>query len=119
MSHNNAQLHPNNAKTCFEITGKTLSPKKTGALQGHKSPISIPAESLNSQMATLNQGLMSLYHASAELQFSKPLPSLLKSILRGLKSGTGISKAVIFIKDESSFSLNSSVGMGVNEKKIE
>ncbi len=70
-------------------------------------------------MASLNQGLMSLYHASAELQFSKPLSALLKSILRGLKTGTGISKAVIFIKDESSFSLNSCVGIGVNDKKIE
>ena len=75
--------------------------------------------SLSAQMATLNQGLMSLYHASAELQFSKPLSSLLKSILRGLKSGTGISKAAIFIKDESSFSLKGCVGTGLNEKKIQ
>ncbi len=69
-------------------------------------------------MATLNQGLMSLYHASAELQFSKPLSSLLKSILRGLKSGTGISKAAIFIKDESSFSLKGSAAIGLNDKKL-
>lgn len=73
----------------------------------------------NERLATLNQGLLSLYHASAELQFSKPLNSLLKSILRGLKDGTGISKASIFIKDESSFSLTGCVGIGLNEKKIQ
>ena len=70
-------------------------------------------------MATLNQGLMSLYHASAELQFSKPLPSLLKSILRGLKTGTGISKAAVFIKDETSNSLNGCVCLGLDEKKVQ
>ncbi len=77
------------------------------------------SEALRIKMATLNQGLMSLYHASAELQFSKPLPSLLKSILRGLKSGTGINKAAILIKDESSFSLKGCVGIGLNDKKIQ
>src|SRR5258708_7177748 len=70
-------------------------------------------------MATLNQGLMSLYHASAELQFSKPLSSLLKSILRGLKSGTGITKAAILIKDEASFSLIGSAGISLNERKLQ
>jgi len=74
---------------------------------------------LNERMATLNQGLLSLYHASAELQFSKPLTALLKSILRGLKSGTGISRAVIFIKEEASFSLAGCVAIGLNEKKIQ
>lgn len=69
-------------------------------------------------MATLNQGLLSLYHASAELQFSKPLSSLLKSILRGLKSGTGISKAAIYIKEEGSDNLKGSISIGLNEKKI-
>src|SRR5581483_6185009 len=73
----------------------------------------------SAQVVTLNQGLMSLYHASAELQFSKPLSSLLKSILRGLKSGTGISKAAILIKDEASFSLIGSVCIGLNDKKVE
>src|SRR5580658_8445267 len=77
------------------------------------------SEALRIRMATLNQGLMSLYHASAELQFSKPLSSLLKSILRGLKSGTGINKAAIFIKDESSFSLIGCVGIGLNDKKVQ
>jgi diguanylate cyclase (GGDEF)-like protein len=75
-------------------------------------------DSVNTSTAILNQGLMSLYHASAELQFSKPLPSLLKSILRGLKIGTGISKAAIFIKEDSSNSLKGSSSIGFNEKKI-
>jgi len=74
---------------------------------------------LNERMASLSQGLLSLYHASAELQFSKPLTSLLKSILRGLKTGTDISKAIIFIKEESSFSLAGCVAIGLNEKKIQ
>jgi diguanylate cyclase (GGDEF)-like protein len=69
-------------------------------------------------MATLNQGLMSLYHASAELQFSKPLSSLLKSILRGLKAGTGISKAAIFIKEESADTLKGVCAIGFNEKTV-
>jgi len=68
--------------------------------------------------ASMNQGLMSLYHVSAELQFSKPLPSLLKSILKGLKTGTGISKAAIYIKEESSNSLKGACSIGFNEKKI-
>jgi len=68
-------------------------------------------------MATLNQGLMSLYHASAELQFSKPLTSLLKAILRGLRSGTGISKAVIFVVEDSTGSLRGSAALGLNEAK--
>src|SRR5581483_7492963 len=72
----------------------------------------------SAQVVTLNQGLMSLYHASADLQFSKPLPALLKSILRGLKSGTGISKAAILIKDEASFSLIGTTAIGLNEKKV-
>jgi diguanylate cyclase (GGDEF)-like protein len=77
-----------------------------------------PAQPDGHSAPSLNQGLMSLYHASAELQFSKPLPSLLKSILRGLKSGTGISKAAIFIKEESSNSLRGSSSIGFNEKKV-
>jgi len=62
---------------------------------------------------------MSLYHSSAELQFSKPLPSLLKAILRGLKTGTGISKAAIFLKDEVTFSLNGCASIGLNDKKLQ
>jgi diguanylate cyclase (GGDEF)-like protein len=96
-----------------------LTSKKIGASDNAKPMDQNLNEALRIRMATLNQGLMSLYHASAELQFSKPLSSLLKSILRGLKSGTGIHKAAIFIKDESSFSLNGSVGIGLNDKKIQ
>jgi len=95
-----------------------LTSKKLRSISKPDPSPKIPNDVLNTQMATLNQGLMSLYHASAELQFSKPLSALLKSILRGLKSGTGISKAVLFIKDEASFSLNSCVGIGVSDKKI-
>jgi len=96
-----------------------VPPKKQTA-SDKASAMDISKNDLSSaQVVTLNQGLMSLYHASAELQFSKPLPSLLKSILRGLKSGTGISKAAIFIKDEPSFSLNGSIGIGLNDKKIQ
>jgi diguanylate cyclase (GGDEF)-like protein len=61
---------------------------------------------------------MALYHASSELQLSKPLPSLLKSILRGLKSGTGIDKAVIFLNDTDHRVLQGSATIGLNEKKI-
>lgn len=69
-------------------------------------------------MATLNQGLMSLYNASAELQFSKPLTSLLKAILRGLKNGTGISRAAIFIVDDVTGHLQGSVSIGLNDEKL-
>ena len=93
--------------------------KKKNALESAQPPLTSPSEVLREKVATLNQGLMSLYHASAELQFSKPLHSLLKSILRGLKSGTGISKAAILIKDESSFSLTGCVGIGIDEKKAQ
>ncbi|HJT25629.1 MAG TPA: GGDEF domain-containing protein [bacterium] len=92
--------------------------KKKEAPESAKISRISPNAALNERMATLNQGLLSLYHASAELQFSKPLTSLLKSILRGLKTGTGISKAVIFIKEESSSSLAGCVAIGLNEKKI-
>lgn len=60
---------------------------------------------------------MALYHASSELQLSKPLPSLLKSILRGLKSGTGIDKAAIFLNDSEHRVLQGAAAMGLNEKK--
>ena len=93
--------------------------KKKEASENAKIALIPQNAALNERMATLNQGLLSLYHASAELQFSKPLSSLLKSILRGLKTGTGISKAVIFIKEESSSSLAGCVALGINEKKIQ
>ncbi len=97
----------------------TLPSKKAGASENASRLEQTQSETLRVRMATLNQGLMSLYHASAELQFSKPLSSLLKSILRGLKSGTGINRAAIFIKDESSFSLKGCMGIGLNDKKIQ
>lgn len=75
-------------------------------------------EPLQSAVETLNKGLMSLYHASAELQFSKPLPALLKTILKGLRSGTDITKAAIFIKEDSSNNLNGISSIGLLEKKI-
>ncbi len=64
----------------------------------------------------VNQALMALYHASSELQLSKPLPSLLKSILRGLKSGTGIDKAAIFLNDTDHHVLQGAAAIGLNEK---
>ncbi|HXL72324.1 MAG TPA: hypothetical protein VN963_01755, partial [bacterium] len=82
-----------------------MNNNKTISIFTNLSEPPIVAEPLQSAVETLNKGLMSLYHASAELQFSKPLPSLLKSILKGLKSGTDISKAAIFIKEDSSCNL--------------
>jgi len=76
------------------------------------------AEPLQRAVETLNKGLMSLYHASAELQFSKPLPALLKTILKGLRSGTDITKAAIFIKEDSSSNLNGISSIGLLEKKF-
>lgn len=96
-----------------------MAPRKKGASENARHERLAPGEALDEKVATLNQGLLSLYHASAELQFSKPLASLLKSILRGLKTGTGISKAAILIKDESSFSLTGCVGIGLSDKKLQ
>jgi diguanylate cyclase (GGDEF)-like protein len=92
--------------------------KKNVVNRSSKTPVSTLSEDLKVQLFTLNQGLMSLYHASAELQFSKPISSLLKSILRGLKSGTGINKAAIFIKDETSNGLSGAASIGLNDKKL-
>jgi diguanylate cyclase (GGDEF)-like protein len=66
----------------------------------------------------LNRGLLSLYHASNELHLTKPLPALLKSILRGLKTGTGISKAVIFLYEEADQLLAGTASVGLSESKI-
>ena len=71
-----------------------------------------------SETQNFNRGLLSLYHASAELQLTKPLPLLLKSILRGLKSGTGVSKAAIFLYEESSDLLAGTASLGFNEKRV-
>jgi len=95
-------------------SNKKRSPKRTKA---PKTGGTSTAEPFGALMATLNQGLMSLYHASAELQFSKPLNSLLKAILRGLRSGTGISKAVIFTVEDSTGALRGSAALGLNEAK--
>ena len=95
-----------------------MTTKKSNASWISKSPASPQNGDLNAHLYTLNQGLMSLYHATAELQFSKPLSSLLKSILRGLKSGTGISKAAIFIKEATSNDLSGAASIGLNDKKI-
>lgn len=91
-------------KQKYEQSVNTLQEKSVGTTS---SPIEV-----------LNQGLMSLYHATAELQFSKPLPSLLKSILRGLKSGTEIGKAIIFVSDESTGILKGAASVGFNDKKV-
>ena len=94
-----------------------LNNKKTISIFGNLSEPPVIAEPLQSAM-TLNKGLMALYHASAELQFSKPLPALLKTILKGLKSGTDISKAAIFIKEDSSNNLIGLSAMGLLEKRV-
>jgi diguanylate cyclase (GGDEF)-like protein len=95
-----------------------LASKKSISVFNNLSEPPVVAEPLQSAVVTLNQGLMSLYHASAELQFSKPLPSLLKSILKGLKSGTDISKAAIFIKEDSSCNLKGISSIGLSEKRV-
>jgi diguanylate cyclase (GGDEF)-like protein len=96
-----------------------LPSKKNIAVFSNLSSPPVQTEPLQSAVVTLNKGLMSLYHASAELQFSKPLPALLKTILKGLKTGTEISKAVIFIKEESSFNLKGLSSIGFSEKKVQ
>jgi diguanylate cyclase (GGDEF)-like protein len=67
----------------------------------------------------LHQGLKALFHTTEELQFSKPLPTLLKTILRGLKSGTGLGRALIFTYDEGAERLQGISGLGLSEKKME
>ena len=67
----------------------------------------------------LHQGLKALFHTTEELQFSKPLPTLLKAILRGLKAGTGLSRALIFTYEEGAERLQGISGLGVSEKKLE
>jgi diguanylate cyclase (GGDEF)-like protein len=94
-----------------------LNNKKTISIFGNLSEPPVVTEPLQSAM-TLNKGLMALYHASAELQFSKPLPALLKTILKGLKSGTDITKAAIFIKEDSSNNLNGISSIGLLEKRV-
>ncbi len=76
-----------------------------------------PNEVAFTQLFTINQALMALYHASSELQLSKPLPALLKSILRGLKSGTGIDRAAIFLNNSEHHLLQGAAAIGLNEKK--
>lgn len=76
------------------------------------SPIQSPA---NRQ---LHKGLQALFHTTEELQFSKPLPILLKSILRGLKTATGLPRAIILTYTEGEEKLQGLAGLGVTEKII-
>jgi diguanylate cyclase (GGDEF)-like protein len=116
LIHNTTILR--DSPSCFEVTGKIMPTKKNQTIPRGKNLAVPQKKSLPPQITTLNQSLMSLYHASAELQFSKPLPSLLKSILRGLKSGTEISKAAIFISEEFNSSLKGIASVGLNDKKV-
>ena len=75
--------------------------KKTISIFSNLSEPPKDHKPLKGAIETFNQGLTALYQVSSELQFSKPLPALLKSILKCLKSGTDISKAAIFIKEDS------------------
>jgi diguanylate cyclase (GGDEF)-like protein len=67
----------------------------------------------------LHQGLQALFQTTEELQFSKPLPTLLKSILRGLKLGTGLTRAAVFTYDEDAVRLQAIAGLGLSDKKLE
>lgn len=74
-------------------------------------------ETAITHLFSVNQALMALYHVSSELQLSKPLPALLKSILRGLKGGTGIDRAAIFLNNTDHHLLQGTAALGLNEKK--
>jgi diguanylate cyclase (GGDEF)-like protein len=67
----------------------------------------------------LHQGLQALFYTTAELQFSKPLPTLLKAILRGLKTGAGLHHAIIFTLEEGLDRLQALSALGVSDKKLE
>jgi diguanylate cyclase (GGDEF)-like protein len=95
-----------------------LASKKIISVFPNLSSLPVMPEPKPNEAVILDKGLRSLYHATAELQFSKPLPALLKSILRGLKSGTDISKAAVFIKEGSSCNLKGISSIGLSEKKI-
>jgi len=96
--------------------------KMSDALPSVKNDGPLKQKALFQQVETLNRGVRSLYHATEEIQFSKPLPSLLKSILKGLKVATGISRAAIFLFEnsdtEQSPFLQGCVSVGLAEKKI-
>jgi diguanylate cyclase (GGDEF)-like protein len=77
-----------------------MVPQKKGPLKGTKTDSNPKRSYLHDQVEVLSRGIRSLYHSSEEIQFSKPLPSLLKSILKGLKSATGISRAAILLYEE-------------------
>ncbi|HET9869862.1 MAG TPA: hypothetical protein VFR02_05140, partial [bacterium] len=66
----------------------------------------------------LHKGLWSLYHASDDLHLSKPLPALLKTLLKGLKAGTGLGKAAIFLYEESADLLAGTAAVGLGEAKV-
>ena len=94
-----------------------MANKKTTTKEKAHHAKTTPNETAFTHLFNVNQALMALYHASSELQLSKPLPSLLKSILRGLKSGTGIDKAAIFLNHQDHRVLQGSASIGLNEKK--
>ena len=96
--------------------------KKKSALPGAKTDSSLERSFLQDQVELLSRGIRSLYHSSEEIQFSKPLPSLLKSILKGLKSATDINRAAILLfenpPDSSPSYLQGCVGAGLSDLKI-
>ncbi len=93
------------------------STKKPVSSKPHSKPLIATSSSADS-VKVLNQGLRSLYEATEELQFSKPLDTLLKAILKGLKSGTNIQRAAIFVYDEQNGILNGTTGIGITESKL-
>ena len=66
----------------------------------------------------LSLGLRSLYEATEELQFSKPMGVLLKALLRGLKTGTGLTRAAVFVHDENGGALQGAAALGIADSKI-
>jgi two-component system, cell cycle response regulator len=91
--------------------------KKSISSKWNADSTTVPPRS-NDSVKVLNQGLRSLYEATEELQFSKPLGILLKAILRGLKNGTNIQRAAVFVYDEGSETLAGTSGIGITETKL-
>ncbi len=76
-------------------------------------------QQLKTQLSFLNKGLASLYQATEEVKLSKPLPVLLKSMLKGLRNGASISKAAIFLPYETENQFKNVASIGLKEKKIQ
>jgi len=95
------------------MANKKTLPVKRGASQTFTSQSGSP-----DQWQVLNQGLQSLYQATEELQFNKPLSTLLKSILRGLKAGTSLQHTAVFVYDEAGEVLKGAAGLGPSERKV-